>query len=248
MKIKIVTLALFIGFCNLAQAQTADEIIEKFFENTGGRAKYAALQGLKMTGKLNQQGMEFPIEIVQLKDGRQYFSAVFQGKEIKQGVYDGTNLWSINFMTMKAEKSDAESTENFKTSLGDFPDAFFNYKTNGYKAEFLGKETVEGTETYKIRLTKKPILVDGKKEDNVVFYYFDAEDFVPIMTETEIKSGQAKGKVQQIKMSDYQEVDGLLFPFTLSQGLKGEGSQPITLTKIELNPKVENSVFEMPKE
>lgn len=248
MKIKILTLLLMFGASNLLIAQTADEIIDKFFENTGGKEKYAALQGVKMFAKVNQGGMEIPLEIVQLKDGRQYTSITFQGKVIKQGVFDGTTLWNTNFMTMKAEKSDAESTENFKTSLADFPDALFNYKSKGYTLEFLGKETIEGSETFKLKLTKKPLTVDGVKTDNVVFYYFDVDNYVPIMTESEIKSGQGKGMIQQSKMSEYQEVEGLLFPFSLSQGVKGGGSQALTVTKIELNPKVDNSLFEMPKE
>ena len=67
-----------------------------------------------MTAKVNQQGMEIPLEIYQLKDGRQMTKITFQGNVIKQGVYDGETLWSHNFMTMKAEKSDAEETSNFK--------------------------------------------------------------------------------------------------------------------------------------
>jgi hypothetical protein len=248
MKIKILTLLLMLGASNLVMAQTADEIINKFFENTGGKDKYAALQGVKMFAKVNQGGMEIPLEIVQLKDGRQYTSITFQGKVIKQGVFDGTTLWNTNFMSMKAEKSDAESTENFKTSLADFPDALYDYKAKGYTVELLGKETIEGSETFKLKLTKKPLTVDGVKTDNVVFYYFDIDNFVPIMTESEIKAGPAKGKIQQGKMSEYQEVDGLLFPFSLAQGIKGEPSQALTVIKIELNPKVENSAFEMPKE
>lgn len=170
----------------------------------------------------------------------------FQGKEIMQGVYDGSTLWSHNYMNMKAEKSDAEATENFKKEIGEFPDPFLTYKERGYKMELLGKETVDGTVTFKIKLTKKPIKVDGKDVENVTFYYFDAENFVPLMSETEIKSGPQKGQIGQSKMSDYQEVSGLMMPFSMAQGVKGGGSQPLTITAIELNPKVEAAVFTFP--
>jgi outer membrane lipoprotein-sorting protein len=236
-------LAVFTG----SQAQTADEILGKYFENTGGLAKWKELKGVKMSAKVNQGGMEIPLTIVQLKDGRQMTSISFQGKEIKQGVYDGSVLWSTNFMTMKAEKSDAETLEIFKSNLGDFPDAFLNYKERGYKVEFLGKETVEGTQTFKLKLTKKPITVDGKPTDNISFYYFDAENYVPIMVETEVKVGPQKGVIGQTKMSDYQEVSGLLFPFALSEGAKGGGSQAIAISAIEVNPKVEDAAFKFPE-
>lgn len=246
MKTRLLVFALAL-VAGVAQAQTVDEILAKYFENTGGVDRWNSLNGIKMVAKVNQGGMEIPLEIVQLKDGRQMTKITFQGKVIMQGVYDGTTLWSHNFMTMKAEKSDAESTENFKKEIGEFPDAFLNYKGKGYKAELLGKETVDGTETYKIKLVKKPILVDGKETENVVFYYFDAENFVPLMTETEIKSGPAKGMVSQSKMSDYQEVSGLMMPFSMSQGVKGQPGQPLTITSIELNPAVDAAAFKFPE-
>lgn len=243
MKIKQFLLV-FAVFCSLAaQAQTADDIINKYFENTGGRAKWEALQGMKISAKLNQGGMEIPMTILQLKDGRQLSSFSLQGKEIKQGVYDGTTLWSTNFQTMKAEKSDAEATANFKLDLGEFPDAFLDYKKRGLTVELLGKETVDGTETYKIKLTKKPISVDGKPADNVLFYFFDAESYVPILMESEMKSGPGKGMIMQMKWSDYQDVQGIMMPFAMAQGAKGQGSQPFTITTIELNPKVDEAAF-----
>ena len=228
-------------------AQSVDDILAKYFENTGGMDKWKNLTGIKMSAKVNQMGMDIPLTIYQMKDGRTATVITFQGKEMKQGVYDGTNLWSTNFMTMKAEKSDAESTENFKTTLGDFPDPFLDYKSKGYKAELIGKETVEGTECFKIKLTRKPLMVDGKQEENASFYFFDANDYVPILTETEAKSGPGKGMISQSKMSDYQEVNGLLFPFSMTMTMKGAGqSQTILTTAVELNPKVDAALFALP--
>ncbi len=246
MKLKF-TLFLMAFVCFFAQAQTVDEILDKYFENTGGRDKWAALNGVKMSAKINQGGMEIPFDLIQLKDGRQAQVISFQGKEIMQGVFDGTSLWSHNFMTMKAEKSDAETTENFKIELGSFPDPFLNYKSLGYKVELLGKETIDGAETFKIKLTKKPIKVDGVETDNVSYYYFDAENFVPLMQESEIKSGPAKGMISQIKMSDYQEVDGLIFPFAMEQGAKGQPGSPLTVVSISLNPAVDAKLFAFPE-
>ncbi|HPM32619.1 MAG TPA: outer membrane lipoprotein-sorting protein [Chryseolinea sp.] len=249
MKLKSLALAMAL-ICGFASyAQTADEIIAKYFENTGGIEKWKSLEGLKMSAKLSQGGMEFQLEMIQLKDGRQMTMFNLQGKEVKQNVYDGTTLWSTNFQTMKGEKSDAEATENFKKDIGDFPDPFLNYKTRGFKVELLGKETVDGTEAFKIKLTKSPIKVDGKEEENIAYYFFDTENFVPIQMESEIKSGPGKGAISQIKMSDYQEIsNGLLMPFSVSQGAKGGPGTPITLTAIEVNPKVDPKVFVLPTE
>ena len=90
-------------------AQTVDEIIDNYFENTGGVENWEKIEGVKMSAKVNQGGMEIPIEIVQLKSGKMMTTINFQGQSIKQGVFDGEVLWSTNFMTQKAEKSDEES-------------------------------------------------------------------------------------------------------------------------------------------
>ena len=247
MKQTILIIATFFAI-QLASAQTVDEIIANYFENTGGIDNWKALKGVRMKATVNQGGMDIPITMVRMADGRTYMKFELQGKELAQGVFDGEVLWSHNFMTMKPEKSDNEATENMKREAGDFPDPFLNLKENGYKAELIGKETVEGTECFKIKLTKKPQLIDGKEVDNVSFYFFDTENFVPIAVETEIKSGQMKGKVSVTTFSDYQEVDGLYFAFSMGQGLKDMGSQAINFDSIELNPKVDDALFKFPEE
>jgi len=246
--VKLCMVVISMAFFSSLQAQTADEILVKYFENIGGLEKMANLSGIKMTAKVNQQGMEIPLEMIQLKGGKQLTLINFQGKEIKQGVFDGETLWSHNFMTMKAEKSDEETTANLKLSTNDFPDPFVNYKDKGYKIELLGKETIDGAETFKIKLTKEPITIDGKSEEDISFYFFDVENFVPIAVQSEIKSGPGKGMTSQVTMSDYQEVDGLYFPFSISQGVKGQPGSPVTISSIELNPAISADAFNFPSE
>ncbi len=230
-------------------AQTADEIIANFLENTGGVENWQKLKGFKFNAKLNTQKFELPLEVIQLKDGRQMSSAIFQGQEIKQGVFDGEVLWSINFMTLKSEASDAETTENFKLNINDFPNPFINYKKKGYKVELIGKETVEGKNTFKIKLVKEPITIDGKKEEDISYYYFDTENFVPIVVESEIRQGPAKGIVQQTLLSDYTDVDGLYFAFSTKVKMKEQGGeQAIEIQSMELNPTVDDAIFKMPTE
>ena len=240
----IALIALAITLSNYGQ--TAEEIIDTYHENIGGIDKLKAVNGMKMTLKINQGGMELPIEIIQLKDGRQMTKITFQGLEIIQGVFDGTTLWSTNFMTMQAEKSDAETLENFKLGLNDFMDDFIDYKDKGYTVEMLGVETIDGTEAYKIKLTKEPLTVEGQLVDDVYYYYFDKDNYVPIAIHSEVKQGPAKGKMGETTMSDYQEVEGIYFPFSMSQGIKDENNQPGTVVSIELNPKVTDSMFTFP--
>ena len=227
-------------------AQSVDEIVGNYLENTGGAENWENVKGVRMNASINQMGMEIPIEMVQLKD-KMYTKISIQGQEIKQGVFDGETLWSTNFMSMKAEKNDQEDVDNVKNELAEFPDPFLNYKDKGFTVELMGTETVEGSDVFKIKLTKKPMVVDGEEVPNVSIYYFDSENFVPIMVHEEVMSGPGKGMIMESKMSDYQEVEGLYFPFSMTQGVKDQPGQPITIESIELNPSIDDSEFNFPE-
>ena len=247
MKLKIVLLTFVTLFVTLTlSAQTADEIIDTYFENTGGFDNWNSVNSLKSMATINQGGVEFPLTIINMKDGRQMVQFEVQGKVLTQA-FDGEVSWSTNFMTMEAEKSDDESTENMKRESQDFPDPFLNYKDKGYAIELMGKETVEGVECFKIKLIKKPQLVDGQDVDNISYHFFDTENFVPIVAESEIKSGQMKGKISRSTFSDYDEVEGLYFPFSVTEGIKDMDAQTINFTSFELNPEIDDAIFNFPE-
>ena len=222
-----------------ASAQTADEIIDKYLENTGGEEAWRNLQATKMVASVNQGGMEIPVTIYNTKDGKMAVVVNLQGQEITQMAFDGTTLWTTNFMTMKPEKSNEEMTKNMALNKNDFPSALLNADENGYTVELVGTETKEGTETFKVKVIQEPVVINGKEVPSINYYYFEKENFVPIVME----STQESGQMMAVGMSDYQEVDGLYFPFSLNQA-----GQPIKITEIVLNPEINDSLFTFPEE
>ncbi len=242
-------LVLIVIVCSYSiNAQTVDEIISNYFENTGGVENWEKIEGVKMSAKVNQGGMEIPIEIVQLKNGKMMTTINFQGQSIKQGVFDGEVLWSTNFMTQKAERSDEETTNMVKNEMNQFPDPFLNYKEKGFTAELMGTETVDGAETFKIKLTTTPNIIEGKEVPSISYYFFDNENFVPIQVQEEIMEGPGKGMISEVKMSDYQEAGGIYMPYSMTQGVKGQPGAPITMDSIEINPTIDDSEFAFPEE
>ncbi|WP_395044926.1 outer membrane lipoprotein-sorting protein [Flavobacterium sp.] len=227
-----------------AQAQNVDDVVNKYIETIGGKEKLEAIKSVKMEMIANYQGMEIPVEVCTAKDGKMLVKINLMGKEMTQVAFDGTSGWSTNMMTMKAEKMNSEDIENMKnTASNDFPDPFLNYKSKGYKAEYIAKETKEGTECHKIKLTKLPQTINGEKVDDVSFYYFDVENNVIVLTETEIKEGQMKGQMASSTAGNYQEVEGVYFPFTISQY-----GQEMTVKKITLNPTIDPKALEFKAE
>jgi outer membrane lipoprotein-sorting protein len=223
-------------------AQNADQVINECKEALGGK-NWDNINGMKMSTVIEQGGMQMPMEIFTSRDGKMYSKITIQGMEIIQGAFDGEVVWSTNFMTQKPEKAESDDIENTKRTVKEFPNALANYKELGYSATHEGEETVDGVKCHKLKLDKKTQLVEGKEVPNIEYYYIDMDSKALIMTETEIPSGEMKGKMMQTKFSDYQEVDGVMMPYSNSYGLKGEESQTITFQKIEMNPTVDAEVF-----
>ncbi|MBK6948703.1 MAG: hypothetical protein IPH16_12205 [Haliscomenobacter sp.] len=79
------------------------------------------------------------------------------------------------------------------------------------------------------------------------YHLFDTESSVLIVSRTAAKAGPAAGEYTDTFLSDYQEVNGFMFPFFLETKLKGETVQKITLTAISVDEVMENSFFDYPK-
>jgi hypothetical protein len=238
----------FMAFAGLnGNGQSAGEIIKLAIDKTGGQTAWSAISGFRITAQFDQGGIEFPLEVVQLKDGRQYTRIDFQGTEIMQGVFDSQVLWSTDFQTQDPKKADRETTLNVALDANDFPDDLIGYEKKGYQVELEGKVVTEGKEAFKIKLIKEPVTFDGKQTDDVVFYYFDTSTFLPIAKEFEMKHGPIQGSIMVIQLGDYREVQGLWFPFSMAQGVKDAPAQPLTVEKVELNPKIDPVRFLYPQ-
>jgi len=241
--LKLLFFSLLITVGASMQAQSVDEIIDAYFENTGGKENWNKIDAIRYSGTANAQGMEIPWVMTQTKDGKQALTIDIQGQKMTQMAFDGETMWTTNFMTMLPEKADAETSENVKkSSTKNFISPFLNYKDKGYTVELVGEETMEGTETFKLKLTEDPVMVDGVETPNVTFYYFEKENMVPIAVESEVKQGPMAGQTFKDTMSDYEEVDGLYFPFSMTQG-----GQPMNVTSIEINPEIDDAIFAFPE-
>ncbi|HEV2851428.1 MAG TPA: outer membrane lipoprotein-sorting protein [Thermoanaerobaculia bacterium] len=221
------------------QAQTADELIEKNLQATGGRQKIEAVKSIRMTGKMvAPQGMEIPMTMEFKEPGKLRSEATFQGMTMIQA-FDGKDGWSINPMLGKKdpEKMSADDVKQAEEQLDSF-NLFTKYKEKGHTIEYVGKEDLEGTPAYKLKLTRK--------NGDVSYIYLDAESYLMVKM-----NGKTKIQGQELEsdttVGDYKAVDGVLYPHSIESQLKGmPGKMTITFSKIEVNPTLDDSRFAMP--
>ena len=237
---KIGTLIAGLFVALMLHAENADDIIKKHIDAMGGADKLKSLKSVKMEGKSLWGGnMEIPF-VIYIKNSEAFKMEVsIQDKKMIQCV-KGDSGWTVQPWqgTGAPEKMSADEVKAEKESA-DIGGDLFNYKDKGYKVELIGKEDMEGTEAYKLKVTKK--------DDNVKFIYLDASTYY-ILKETEKFKFQDKEVESEQLFSNYKTVDGYVFAFTHEQRAVGEPTGQVTnFEKIEINPKIDDSVFVMPK-
>jgi len=205
-------------------AQTADELIDKNIKARGGLDKIKAVKSMRVNAKMKMGPMEAPIVITQQRPENLRVEFTVQGMTGIQA-YDGTTGWAVMpFMGKKEpEQMSADMLKQFKEEA-DFDGPMIDYKTKGNTVEYVGKEDVQGTPAYKLKVTTK----DGI-ESNI---YLDADTYLEIKSESKRKI-QGQEIEGETVYGDYKDVGGgLLFPMSIESRAKGkEGSQSVTIGK-----------------
>lgn len=225
---------------SLSPAQTLDEILARNFEAKGGLAKIRAVQSLRVTGKITVgPGMEAPAVIEQKRGDKLRMDITFQGMTLTPTVLNGTSGWKL--MPIQGNPNpEALSPEEMKDAKeqADMDGYLVDYKEKGHAVEYLGKEKVEGTEAYKLKVTLKG--------GDVRTIFIDADSNLEIKIESTSLRRGVETETDTI-LGDYKEVEGLIVPFSMDTGSKGApGRQTLTITKVEINPEIDDARFAMP--
>ncbi|MGB8013570.1 MAG: hypothetical protein WCF68_18305 [Terriglobales bacterium] len=220
-------------------AQTADEIIAKNVEARGGSAKLKSVQTVKATATLAMgPGMEAPGVLIQKRGNLARLEFTIQGLTAVQA-YDGKNAWEIMpFMGKKDPELMSADEAKEVEEMADLEGPLVDYKSKGHQVELLGKEKIEGTDAYKLKVSLK--------NGDVQTVYIDADSFLEIKEETK-RTVRGTEQVVESSIGDYKEVNGIVFPFAVESGVKGsQEKEKLTITKMELNLPVDDSIFKMP--
>jgi hypothetical protein len=114
-----------------------------------------------------------------------------------------------------------------------------DYQAKGNTVEYLGHDTVDGDDVYRLKVTLK--------NGDIIYYYLDPDTYIEIRTE---KQQFIRGAMRetQTDLGSYKPVDGVMYPYSIESGTKNNPNfrEKISVTSIEANVPMENSEFEMP--
>ena len=238
MKTFLVIVLTIVFLSPLVQAQTLDEIIKNNLEAKGGIEKINAFKTGKMTGKMMMQTFEMPYTMWFKKPNQVKMEMVFQGATMIMA-YDGKIAWNISPFTgsTDAQEITGDQADQVKDSAEMMDEPFIDYEKKGYKIELMGKEDLEGTEVFKLRLTRK----DGQVTD----FFIDAENFIELKTSTTKKQQDGTEIKIDTILGDYKPVAGVMMPYSLSFNFN-QMSMNITLDTVEPNVELAEDFFSMP--
>ena len=136
-----------------------------------------------------------------------------------------------------------DPTDVTGSELSDFKQQSFfapqlmDYKARGFDVVLEGKETIEGIETYKIKLTNKE---DGR----VTYYSISTKDYTMIRSVT---SREIQGQSMDVEAwySDLKDIgNGIKFFMSRDSKIEGQVFQSVKYEKVELNVAIDNKIFE----
>ncbi|HWW32491.1 MAG TPA: hypothetical protein VNY70_03915 [Steroidobacteraceae bacterium] len=224
-----------------AFAYTADELAAKNVAAKGGADKLAALQSLRLSGKILVNGDTLQLGYVATvaRPDSVRIEATLQGLTLVQA-YDGTQGWKINpFQGRKdPEKMSADDAKDLSEDAADFAGALVDYKAKGYRLDYLGTEDVDGTDAYKLRVTRA--------NGDVTYVFLDPNYFLEIRTiSRRIQHGVPKETVTDY--GDYEQVNGVYFAFAQASGPNGSSDrQKLQFDKAEANAPTDGALFRFP--
>ncbi len=239
---------LFLICPNNATAQTANEILDRYFAAIGGLEKFDSITTETAEGRREVDGTAETITITKegdglwreevISNGGRHFTLLTKEGGWEYNEYGGKKLKKLK----KSRKDKYDTAANIEPSLT-------NYKQPGFLAMLLGKDSADGKQCFKLKINEP-----GRQE---IFVWFDTESFLKIQSAVPTIAGvyNRQNKIDEVQVNvftvfrNYKNVDGLLFPFTcLINALDILSNEPVRkvatyFNKIAINKPVDPRLY-----
>ncbi|MCK5464450.1 MAG: hypothetical protein KAI95_15590, partial [Bacteroidales bacterium] len=208
---------------------TVETVIENYLAAIGGREKLEALEDVEINMKMSMMGMSIDAIMYQKAPDKFRMTMSMGGNVLSDTRFDGTV--GRNGGMQGEQVLEGKQLENLQAQSQFMPE--LKYDELGYTLQLKSIETVDGKDTYMIEVFHPG---SGTGYD-----YYDTESWLKIK-EDKVEETPDGSMVQTTNLSDYKEVDGILFPHKIDLII---GPQQIsgTVESVKLNAGIDDSVF-----
>ena len=239
MKKQLITLVALVAIPALSFAQTADEIINKNVAALGGADKIAAVKSLQYDQSMSLMGMDMSSKVAIVVGQSSRTDISVMGQQITT-VVDGDKGWAINPM-QGGSAPQALPDDQVKMQKGNtyVPGTdLVTAKLQKYPVELVGKEKMNEKDVYNVKVTRP---------EGVANYYVDATTYQLTGMKATVSAGGQSGEVK-MQYGGYKTIDNLTVPSTIELNSPAmPGSVTMTISNMVFNPKIDPSIFAMPK-
>jgi hypothetical protein len=211
-------------------SQTTDEIVKKHIEAIGGKDNWTKVKSMKTEMKMKANGADILVTIYQIDKKAMRQNIALMGME-GYSILTNTEGWSyMPFQGQtKPEPMTADDVKKAQDGLN-IQNDFITYKELNKKLEYVGKDDVDGTECFKLKMTDK----DGIEST----YYIDPSNYY-VIKETTKMTVNGKEMENSTTYGNYKKIpEGIVYPFSI---MGGWGDTEVTA--LTINPKIDESLF-----
>ncbi len=210
---------------------TVAQVLDKYIAAIGGKEKLMAVKDLTMNMTANAMGQVIEMKIIQKAPGKTYQAFVMGGVTQQETILNG-DKGKVS-AGGQSQPMPAEQVASSKEQAVLFKE--LQFKELGYEVKLVGTENLDGKNVFVVETTS-PL---GKKET----LFFDTTTYLKVKESSNVPGPTGQLQTVSTDLTDYQEVDGILFPF----GRKLVGAAPIPLdlkiTEIKVNSGVSDDLF-----
>ncbi|MEP7351601.1 MAG: hypothetical protein ABI824_00075 [Acidobacteriota bacterium] len=218
-----------------ADPPTAEAILDRYVEVTGGKQAYQARKSEIMHGTLSYpaQGISGAVVRYEVESGLHYTSVTIPGLgAIEEGIKDGV-AWERTDLLGARIKDGAERGQALRDGA---LNATAQWRDLFPKIKLAGTEAVNGEECYKVVLTP----ADGSAET----MFFSVKTGLALKAIL-VANSQMGDVPVEVLMSDYKPFGGILEATKVSQKAAGQDFV-ITIQSLETNVEIPTSRFDFP--
>jgi outer membrane lipoprotein-sorting protein len=227
------------GAAGVARAQTVSDVVRRYLEARGGLVKLHSVETLRLTGTLELPDVSAPF-VLELKRPKKMRTEFTVEGRIGVRAYDGTTAWAQPPLPGEpARKMGPEDAAEARSQADVDLSPLVDAAAKGFTVELVGRDRLPGGEVFEL-------LVKGS-DGSIIRMYLDTKTHLVVRTE-ERRSVEGKPVDFVTDIGDYRSVGGLVFPFRIEVGPKGdpERRQRLDIQKIEVNPPLDDARFRMP--
>ena len=219
---------------------TVDELVAKNVGAKGGADALRALQSIRLNGKMlvNEGQIQLAYAETKKRPDEVRTETTLQGMTAVEA-YDGKEGWRISPFQGRKDP-ERMSADDVKPLMEDaeIDGPLVNWKEKGSTLEYVGREDVDGTSAYKIKVVRK--------NGDVNFVYLDPDHFLEIRILSQRVRHGAQEETET-DVGDYEKIGGVFLPFSIESGRKGDSDkQKVVIEKAEANVPVDDAIFHFP--